>query len=67
VRNHNLALIFEARALNGKLLVSMSPLDKTDAAPAQCLLTAIKTYMNSSRFMPESEITETKLRVIFTK
>jgi hypothetical protein len=66
-RNHNLGMIFEAAALKGKLFVCMCSLDKLGSNAADCLLTSIRAYMDSSRFMPETEIAEKKLRIMFTK
>ncbi|MDR0947751.1 MAG: hypothetical protein LBM87_08475 [Ruminococcus sp.] len=66
-RSHNLGMIFEAKALNGKLLVSMCPLDRIESIPAHSLLSAIKDYMDSKDFFPEIEIEEKKLRLLFMK
>jgi hypothetical protein len=66
-RNHNLALIFEAKVKNGKLLVCMANLSRlSESYPAMQLADSLLSYMNSSEFNPKTTISQSKFRLLFT-
>jgi hypothetical protein len=66
-RNHNLALIFETRVGNGKLLVCMANLSRlTESYPAMQLTDSLLSYMNSDNFNPKVTISPAKFRLLFT-
>jgi beta-galactosidase len=66
-RNDKLALVFEARVLAGKLLVSSLDLTTgADSSPAKRqLLASLLAYMNSDRFNPTISIAPEQLKALF--
>ena len=66
VTNRRLALIFEARIGNGKLLVSGTDLthDLEERPAARQLRASLLRYMESGQFDPETEITWQQLQAI---
>ena len=65
-RNHKLGLIFEFKVGNGKLLVCMSQLNKIKEKPeAVQLYQSIISYMNSTNFNPNFQLTPEKLIALF--
>jgi hypothetical protein len=61
--------LFEARALNGKLMMTSMDLQTNPdrRIVARQLLYSILNYMNSSRFRPESAVTVEQISNLFTK
>lgn len=65
-RNHKLGLIFEFRVGEGKLLVSMSRLNKLeDKSEAVQLYNSILNYMKTEEFAPDQEMNVSQLKKLF--
>jgi hypothetical protein len=68
VRNHNLALIFEARVGKGKLLVCMANIARLiESYPAMQLTDSLLSYMNTPKFNPGATISPAKIRLLFSQ
>ncbi len=67
VSNQKLALIFEAKIGNGKLLISGIDLinDKENRAEARQLLFSLKEYMGSESFDPKIELDKSQIAKLF--
>ncbi len=67
VTNRSLALLFEAKVGNGKLLVSGIDLqsDLDNRPEARQLLYSLKSYMNSEQFAPVTKLTVNEIRDLF--
>ncbi len=67
--NRRLALVFEAKCSNGKLMVcSINMKDTLDQRPVtKQLLSSMLNYMNSDSFSPEVEIKLDKIKEIITR
>ena len=62
-RNHKLGLVMEWKVGAGKLLVSMSDLEKASEYPeGRAFYESVLSYMRSPEFAPQSEITIANLR-----
>ena len=62
-RNHKLGLVMEWKVGAGKLLVSMSDLEKASEYPeGRAFYESVLSYMRSPEFAPQSEITIADLR-----
>jgi arylsulfatase A-like enzyme len=67
VTNRNLALVFEAKVGKGKLILSGIDLltDQETRPEARQLLFSLNNYMNSTRFIPRTEISYQELNDLF--
>ena len=66
--NRKLALMFEAKAGNGKLVVCSIDLnsDLTDRPVSKQLLSSLLNYMNSDDFLPQTTITPEDIRGLYS-
>ena len=67
-RNHRLGLVFEFQVGRGRLLVVMSNLEKAAQYPeGRQFYASVLNYMHSSDFAPQTKITLSQLRDLFTR
>ncbi len=64
-RNHDLATLFEANVLGGKLLVCTAPLHEQDSIACAALLGSLSEYVSSEKFTPAQNASIEVLDAIF--